>query len=357
MRMRLMSTATAILLVWCAHLSTADVSSGRTVRIGVFGLFHPRELRLSVAGPAALVLKAGNREIILERSSGISAAFVSTTPGGMLVTAGAHAVRAQVVSVTARTGGPANFDLSVPRRIRRKYHGILQIRADGPILSAIVTMDLEDAVASVVAAESAPGTPIEALKAQAVTTRSYMTAARGRHVGFDFCDTTHCQFLRELPPSNSNAAKAAEATRGLVLAYRSQFFPAMYTRSCGGRTLTPSEIGMPGGVYPYYAVECPYCRAHPVRWTRQLSQHDARGLRSLDEASRLAVIRRLRSTTIPSDNFLMTDEGDKVLLQGTGEGHGIGLCQRGARAMAAAGSDFRRILTFYYPNSTIENLP
>lgn len=355
--MRLMSRLAAILLVLFADSFTTDVSYGRTVTIGVFGLFHPRTLTVSVAGPAALVLEAGNREIILERSSGTSTAFVSITPGGVLVTAGSHAVRAQSLSVTARTGDPANFYLSVPHRIRREYHGILRITAEGPILSAVVTMGLEDAVASVVAAESAPGTPIEALKAQAVAARSYIAAARGRHVGFDFCDTTHCQFLREIPPPNSDAANAVEATRGLVLAYRSQVFAAMYTRSCSGRTLTPSKVGMPGGSYPYYGVKCPYCRSHPVRWTRQLSKHDALGLRRLDEASRLAVIRRLGSAAIPSDDFVMTNDGDKVLLQGTGEGHGIGLCQRGAQAMAAAGSDFRRILTFYYPNTTIENLP
>src|SRR6266571_2973368 len=61
-------------------------------------------------------------------------------------------------------------------------------------------MDRETATASVVAAENTPDTPLEALKAQAVAARSYFVAGRGRHHDFDFCDTTHCQFLRE-PPS------------------------------------------------------------------------------------------------------------------------------------------------------------
>lgn len=357
MRIRFASVVAAIALMSCAFLHAADRPTSRTVTIGVFGLFHPRELTVSVAGPVALAIKAGQSDIILERSSGVSTAQFSIFPDGVLVHAGAQIVRAKKVSVTARNGDPTDFYLSVPRRIRRRFRGVLRINANGTALVPVVAMGMEDAVASVVAAESVPGTPFEALKAQAVAARSYIAAARGRHIGFDFCDTTHCQFLREIPPAHSDAAKAVEATRGLILAYRSQVFAAMYTRSCSGRTHTPSEIRMPAGNYPYYAVDCPYCRAHPRHWTRRLSQRDARGLHRLDEASRLAVIRRLGSTAVPSDDFVMTKDGDIVLLQGTAEGHGIGLCQSGAQAMAKAGGDFRKILAFYYPNTTLENVP
>ena len=101
-------------------------------------------------------------------------------------------------------------------------------------------MDLETAVASVVAAEGTVDTPSEALKALAVAARSYFVAGKGRHRDFDFCDTTHCQFLREPPASNSAATQAVSATRGLVItyqsAYQSQPIAAMYTRSCSGRT-------------------------------------------------------------------------------------------------------------------------
>jgi stage II sporulation protein D len=41
------------------------------------------------------------------------------------------------------------------------------------------------------------------------------------------------------------------------------------------------------------------------------------------------------------------------LLEGTGQGHGIGLCQSGAKAVAADGADFRQSLSHYYPNTTI----
>jgi stage II sporulation protein D len=52
----------------------------------------------------------------------------------------------------------------------------------------------------------------------------------------------------------------------------------------------------------------------------------------------------------------MRNEGDQVILNGTGQGHGIGLCQSGAAAMAKEGANFQQILTHYYPNAAIASL-
>jgi SpoIID/LytB domain protein len=187
-------------------------------------------------------------------------------------------------------------------KITRHYHGTLEIKPSGGALTALVAMDLETAVASAVAAESTPDTPLEALKAQAIAARSYFVASRGRHLDFDFCDTTHCQFLREPPVPDSAVANAAEATRGLVLAHDSQPFAAMYTRSCSGRTRTPAELGLPSAAYPYYSVQCEYCRSHPVRWSSRISARDAAAVHSSDESTRLDTIAasagtRFRATT------------------------------------------------------------
>jgi stage II sporulation protein D len=217
-------------------------------------------------------------------------------------------------------------------------------------------MDREDAVASVVAAESSSDTPLEALKAQAVAARSYFAAARGRHRDFDFCDTTHCQFLREIPAAESGAGKAAQATLGLVLSYEAQPISAMYTRSCSGRTHTAAEVKLPPGVYPYYPVECAYCRAHAARWQSKLLARDAAELEPSDEPSRLKLVRRLGWSTVPSNDFVSSKDGEFVRLDGVGQGHGIGLCQAGARAMAQAGADFRQILAHYYPNTVLQNI-
>jgi stage II sporulation protein D len=69
----------------------------------------------------------------------------------------------------------------------------------------------------------------------------------------------------------------------------------------------------------------------------------------------LSVTRRAGWSTVPSNDFVATRHGDQVLLEGTGLGHGIGLCETGAKSMAKDGATFREILNHYYPNTTVLN--
>jgi len=341
----------------CAVFSSDSVSARESpescVQIGVLTLFHPKEFRVSAVTGQALILRAGADSIPLETSSGVDAVTVEVSGVEVVARAGAKIIQAPELSFVGRQTEPVDFILAIPGKITRRYHGTLQIRPSHGNLLAIVSLELETAVASVVAAESSAGTPVEALKAQAVAARSYFVSGQGRHRDFDYCDTTHCQFLRNPPEQRSAAASAVEQTRGLVLAYQSHPFAAMYTRSCSGRTHTPAEIGIPSGSYPYYAVECEYCRAHPYRWTSRISARAAGLLRTTDESSRLDLDRRLGWSTVPSNDFLTAKDGDQIVLNGVGQGHAVGLCQAGARAMAEKGANFREILSHYYPNTTI----
>ena len=194
--------------------SSAADSFAADVHIGVLGLFHPHEFVLSAAAGSALVLRAGEELIVLEKSSGIDSATVRNSDDDLVVTAGARVIRAPTLTVNGRKSEPVDFVLAVPEKIRRHYHGTLEIRPSAGILTAVVTMDRETAVASVVAAESMPERPVEALKAQAVAARSYLVASRGRHRGFDFCDTTHCQFLRDPPPPDSRCSHSNRGHAG-----------------------------------------------------------------------------------------------------------------------------------------------
>ena len=327
------------------------VSAAQEVRIGVLGLFHPQEFQLEPSKGSALIIHAGSDTIILEKTSDRSRAAIKRGGTEVLLSAGKRTYRASEITVTSRQNGSPDFLLIVPGKITRHYHGTLSVGSHSGALAAVVTMGLETAVASVVAAESAGDTPSEALKAQAIATRSYFVAGRGRHHDFDFCDTTHCQFLREPPPEKSPAAQAAKATRGLVLAYKDETIAAMYTRSCSGRTQTPEDVGMSSAQYPYYEVECKYCRQHPSRWQSRISE--AEPLISANESSRLRVDRRLGWNAVPSNVFVMQKEGENTVLRGIGQGHGIGLCQAGSKAMAEEGADFRKILLHYYPNTTV----
>ena len=327
------------------------------VRIGVFGLFHPRQLTISPPQGHALVVRAGDERIVLEHSSGVQTASALLNGSEIVLQSGTRTVRARGLTIAGRKNEPEDFVLAVPGKIARHYRGTLEIRQSAGHLLAIVTMDREIAVASIVAAENTTETLFEALKAQAVATRSYLVASHGRHDDFDFCDTTHCQFLREPPAPGTAAARAVEATRDLVLAHESEPIAAMYTRSCAGRTHTPVELGLLEAAYPYYSVECKHCREHPVRWSSRISAEDAAKLRSSNEPARLRAARHLGWDTIPSNDFIVKKENGQILVEGIGQGHGIGLCQSGAKAMAADGAGFHQILSHYYPNTTIISMP
>ena len=268
---------------------------------------------------------------------------------------GDRTVLAASVRIAPREAQSRDFLLSVPGRFERRFRGTLEVTAAKRELTSVVSMGLEVAVASAVAAESPPGASLEALKAQAVVTRSYYVATRGRHADFDFCDTTHCQFLRQPPSAAHPASLAAAQTEGLVLAYRDAPLAALFSANCGGRTRTLAELGIATDGYPYYSVECPSCLAESPVWEAQLDWKDAAPLvtgKNLEQA-RLEVGRKLGWGVVPGSNYETRREGEKLVIHGRGAGHGVGLCQKGAAAMAAEGATFREILARYFPNTVL----
>ena len=204
--------------------------------------------------------------------------------------------------VAGRNGSMVRFRLAVPGVAPREYIGRLEVRRSGSELLAIVEMDRETAVAAIVEAEGAAGLPFEARKAQAVVTRSYLAGAHNRHQGFDFCDNEHCQLLKGLAHPTSAGSRASLATRGQVLVYKGDIIPAMYSANCGGHTKSLAQTKWEGAAipqpgYPYFSVACP--------------------------------------------------------LRGKASGHGVGMCQLGAIAIAEHGYPARIILGHYFPGTTI----
>jgi stage II sporulation protein D len=351
-----------LLLIACLFTVTTAYPQApnrdQIVRIAVLSLFHPAELRLRPTTGTRLVLDLDGESSSL--SNDAMPVTIHAVNGEILlqVGEGRSPVTGAVLRVHQHATAPgqdaSSFWLEVPGKLRRRYVGSLEVLARGSVLEAVVAMPLEIAVASIVEAESPPGASIEELKAQAVAARSFLAAHQSSHVAFDFCDTTHCQFLRSPPAPGSLAAKSAQTTRGLILIWhdqasdRDQTVPAMYARSCGGRTRTLSEIGVRSKGYPYYSVRCTYCSRHPEVWQREADK-----LPGLDsEAGRLAFNRVHGWGAIPSLPGGAPDLSSGVVA-GRGIGHGLGLCQLGAASMARHGAGFAQILAHYYPNTRL----
>jgi stage II sporulation protein D len=253
------------------------------VSVHVLKLLHPSLLEIEPTGAGRLEVATPQRVFTLEGSQSLQI-DASKTPA----------------RVSAPSGGPARFTLTIPGIIRRSYQGSLTLTAQGELLIPVVLMSKETAVSSITGAEiPQSGSPFAALAAQAVVARSFLVAAGRRHAEADFCDTTHCQFLRSPAPPRSAAAIATVQTAGLVLSANGRTLACRYSAACGGQTDAAEESD-----YLYQRVNCEICT----------SRHTPRA------------------------------------------GHGHGLCQNGAIGYAQAGWEYQRVLEKYFPGTRIRLL-
>jgi stage II sporulation protein D len=174
--------------------------------------------------------------------------------------------------------------------------------------------------------------------------------------------------------------RAAGDTAGLVIVYQGQLIDPVYHASCGGRTENAADIWKFDVPYPK-SVPCPYdANPRPVE-TRSFTLAElvqALLPEAVAAASggnfEMALVKTtstgrpkevvVNGTLLPatvvrerlglkSARFTWKVEGDRVLFTTVGCGHGVGLCQYGAKGMAEHGYDFRAILKHYYSGAQI----
>lgn len=346
----------AFILVFLLVITVRVAAAENEIRFGVLGLFHPKQLVLEPNENQALSIKPGGEAatpaLILNGEPGKRRLVFHAGMNSVLV----NGQSGQNWTVTARDGNSISFALSVPGKLRRIYRGRLTVELRNGELIAVVAIELETAVASIIAAEMNESAPIEALKAQSVVTRSFLMAG-ARHLDFDFCDTTHCQFLKSPPVPSSRVWSAVRVTQGWVLTFQGKPLAAMYSSRCGGRTRTLRDAGYRSGPdeaveYPYYAVECPWCRRHPLEWVRYFST-EQKPAATGNERQRIAADRQWGWGALPGNDFRAQRENGGWLIAGRNLGHGVGLCQYGAIGMAAEGAGYRAILVHYFPNTAL----
>jgi stage II sporulation protein D len=252
----------------------------------------------------------------------------------------------------------------------------------------VTTLPLETYVARVLAGEAARESPPAALEALAITVRTFALGNPGRHraKGFDVCDQTHCQVVRNATPATMHAA---HVTAGQVLLSRAAIASVFYSASCGGRTEIPSAV-WPGAADPPYlpSHDDDACGGEPA-WRAELTSADltralqaagfsGRALRDIrvaarnasgrvarmrisglkpdqisGQALRVAVGRSLGWQFIKSAVFDIRKIGHRYEFTGRGSGHGVGLCVIGSAKLAAEGKTAADILGRYFPGLAI----
>jgi len=375
-----------IVLLICLSLPVifAARENGPHVTIAVFGLFRPERIDVTTRQDAIITMRKGTADVrqVLARGQRLQVESQGEqlkidfleSDGRLLLAHSADAVRTEETVCT----------LSVPGLIRRDFFGRLELKARRNLLQPRITVQEESAVHQILQSEMADVQQTEALRAQAVLVRGYLRTSKGRHPrdGYDFCDTTHCQFFTDFNAVSDRFSQAATDTQGLVLTFLGKPVQPLYTAVCGGRTLAgfadrdrPKE----GSSYPFRPVSCGFCTGHPlfeweatvetqelVRILREESGKDPAEtlanlaepeekdeLNSLKQAIRMRVGRKLGWNIIRSNRYSVEVHSNSVRVRGQGSGHNFGLCQAGAIEMSRQGMSMKEILSFYFPGCSI----
>lgn len=275
----------------------------------------------------------------------------------------------------------------------RRYRDNIIIRMQNGKLTVINELGLEDYLFGILPREVNPAWPMEALKAQAVVSRTYVLRNLRKHAknGFDVCTETHCQVYGGVESENKTTNEAVLATRSEVQVYNGELAQTLFHASCGGYTENPNYVWSWDSSSPDYlcGVMDKYCRNSPHQfWQNKLS---AELIRQKLSKANYAVGKIVRITLTGNDGsgrpeklkikhsdgtlviapskFRMAVDpwlvksamitnvsrsGGNFIIEGRGWGHGVGLCQWGAKELGEKGYSYKKILIFYYPGTKTE---
>lgn len=240
---------------------------------------------------------------------------------------------------------------------------------------------VENCLPGVVRAEAGKYGPSDYYKAQAVVARTYIYRNIDRHQldGYNMCDDTHCQVYPGVV-TDSVIVNACRSTAGKVITDRdSLLIEAAFHGNCGGETASSAEVWLAG--YPYLVkVKDPWCSySASARWRKSISRTDwnnflmSKGITPGSEGAIYGpqepdrgrqATRRVQGKTVTSEEmrirfglrsafFSLSPAGDSIAFNGRGYGHGVGLCQDGAKHMAEKKMAYDQITAFYYPGTMI----
>jgi stage II sporulation protein D len=276
----------------------------------------------------------------------------------------------------------------------RRYAGTVTVAPDSASILIVNTVDSEAYTASVLAAEMSPNWHSESLKAQAIAIRTYAVhAAAKSKKPYDLGDDTASQVYPGMDAVSDRFTSAAQATAGLVLYAGESVADVFYSAACGGHTASSAELtggsapsylrGIAdldgsGGAYcskaPYFSwqnvipsgalerifdlepgdlADVDASATWPEGRVKNVKARSRRGFENTMDGrvfyGRCGAL--LGYKVVPSTLFRVEPDPGGFLFTGHGIGHGIGMCQWGARGRADAGTNAAAILAAYFPGT------
>ncbi len=267
-------------------------------------------------------------------------------------------------------------------------------------LDVVASLDLETYLLGVLPAEMPASWPLEALKAQAVASRTFAlrSANERKSRSFDVDSTVMDQVYTFLhgsqkhPEWRERIRRAVAETKGEILHTQSgDILKAFFSADCGCQSEDPAYVW--GAVEDIESIRDPSCNSRPVKRWRALVHEETlhRNFRQVLKlrpteviesiqikgrtpsgrvAEVLAFVReneaiKVKSFTsqkfrqmigfdkILSTNFKLSWESKVLKIEGQGSGHAVGLCQTGAKTLAETQHSYRSILKIFYPKAVL----
>ena len=204
------------------------------------------------------------------------ATYVARESAGRVRVATAGGRRVGSFGTGARFEGPSALRLLGPALngiSSGLYRGEIEIRTEGTGVTAINVLDIDSYVRGVVAGEMPSSWPLEALKAQAVTARTYALATRKTTGLFDQYPDTRSQVYRGVTGESVRSDAAVRGTAGRVLTHGGEPAVTYYFSTSGGHTENV-EFSFVGSLSKPWLVGVPdpYDTQSPYhRWTATFS--------------------------------------------------------------------------------------
>jgi len=290
-------------------------------------------------------------------------------------------------------GGPAEGMPSIPRVISKGENVEPIINVYMHETGQIRAMPMEEYLLGVVAAEMIPTWHVEALAAQAIVARTFTLDKIARQGGVPRRNAHASTDIEEFQAYDNTkitdqVRQAVQKTRGIVLGYRGQFVRAWFHAYCDGMTSTAVD-GLAFREFPTPYIQnvsdiCPeftpqeereyrvtFTRAEVIAALRQIGQTPGEFNRievlKKDSANRAVSLRigratisapafriAIGSTRLRSTKWSKVDVADgKFIFVGSGYGHGVGMCQWGAKARAERGDNHTAIVEHFFPGASI----
>ncbi len=246
----------------------------------------------------------------------------------------------------------------------------------------VIEIPLEESVEQILAHEAIADAPIEAWKAQAVATRSYLLhkLSAPTHSQAMLCDdANHCVNLSSHISESILAAQATSETAGEYLAFEGQPAKACYFHVSAGKTESSMDVWDREIPYLVSVASEADVRASKyqskVIYPLQALKTALHGAKKIDVASSpigevcRSEIGHVKSMILygtsfsghelkdlfhlNSTNFSLTLNNEQAIFEVKGDGHGVGMSKYGAKYMAESGENYQNILSHYYPGTVL----